>query len=180
MPQVSLGQVLAPKTLTSLRGSSVSIPDSDGRLTHLQFRRFAGCPVCNLHLHNVAKRVDDLKRACIREVAVFHSSAESMRPFQGELPFDVIPDPNKDLYRAFGVEASLRSVADPRAWGGAVKGMVSGQRWNPLRGEGGHLGLPADFIIDRAGKITALKYGIHADDHWSVDEILQHARDVSA
>jgi uncharacterized protein DUF6527 len=39
------------------------IPDSDSRLTHLQFRRFAGCPICNLHLQTFVARHGEIKNA---------------------------------------------------------------------------------------------------------------------
>jgi hypothetical protein len=34
----------------NIHGVPLSVPDAGNRLTHLQFRRFAGCPICNLHL----------------------------------------------------------------------------------------------------------------------------------
>jgi hypothetical protein len=34
------------------------------------------------------------------------------------------------------------------------------------------LGLPGDFLIAPDGRVIASKYGAHADDQWSVDEIL--------
>jgi len=40
----------------NIHGAPVTIPAADGRLTHLQFRRFAGCPVCNLHLQSYVAR----------------------------------------------------------------------------------------------------------------------------
>lgn len=154
---------------TSLAGVTVAIPDP-AALVHLQFRRFAGCPVCNLHLRGFAARVDELRAAGVREVAVFHSDAATMRPYQGDLPFDVIADPGRALYRQFGVEAGWRSILDPRAWGAMLRGMFV--RSSPLRGEGGHLGLPADFLIAPDGTIVAARYGRHAADHWSLDELL--------
>lgn len=42
-------------------------------------------------------------------------------------------------------------------------------------GEGDHLALPADFLVDDIGAIVALKYGAHADDQWSVDDVLDLA-----
>ncbi|MBL0218791.1 MAG: hypothetical protein IPQ07_33555 [Myxococcales bacterium] len=41
-----------------------------------------------------------------------------------------------------------------------------------VKGEGGHTGLPADFLILPGGVIQAVKYGVHADDQWSVDDLL--------
>ena len=39
-------------------------------------------------------------------------------------------------------------------------------------GEGGHDGLPADFLIGADGTLLACKYGTHVDDQWSLDELL--------
>ena len=167
--RLTVGQRAPQLTAMSLAGATVAIPDPEA-LVHLQFRRFAGCPVCNLHLRGFAARVDELRAAGIREVAVFHSDAATMRPSQGDLPFDVIADPGRALYRQFGVEAGWRSILDPRAWGAMVRGMFG--RASPFRGEGGHLGLPADFLIAPDGVIVAARYGRHAADHWSLDELL--------
>jgi hypothetical protein len=41
---------------------------------------------------------------------------------------------------------------------------------------GGPLGLPADFLIAPDGSIKAAHYGRHADDQWTVDEMLALAR----
>jgi hypothetical protein len=159
-----------------LQGAPVSIPSTSHRLVHLQFRRFAGCPICNLHLRSIAVRHDELVAAGVCEVAIFHSEAETMRPFQGDLPFAIVADPRKELYQRFGVEESLRSVLDPRAWGGFFRGAMASHASSATAGEGGHLGLPADFLIDASARVVACKYGTHADDQWSVDEILALAR----
>jgi hypothetical protein len=36
--------------------------------------------------------------------------------------------------------------------------------------------MPADFLIARDGRVIASKYGNHAYDQWSVDELLELAR----
>ena len=43
------------------------------------------------------------------------------------------------------------------------------------RQPGGRLGLPADFLIAPDGRTVARKYGRHAYDQWSVDELLDLA-----
>lgn len=45
---------------------------------------------------------------------------------------------------------------------------------------GGHLGLPADFLIGSDGRVLACKRGRHASDQWTVDEILAHAYSLNA
>ncbi len=174
--RLEAGQIIAPLALSTLQDQPAHLPAMDGRRTHLQFRRFAGCPICNLHLRSFAARVGELEAAGIQEIAVFHSDAETMRPFQGDLPFAVIADPDKVLYRQFGVEAALRSLVDPRAWPGLMRGLLSGASHNPMSGEGGHLGLPADFLIGSDGTLLACKAGTHADDQWTLDEVLALAR----
>jgi hypothetical protein len=42
----------------------------------------------------------------------------------------------------------------------------------PANPTNGNLGLPADVLIAADGRIVAAKYGEHAYDQWSVDELL--------
>src|SRR5699024_2148069 len=118
--RVAVGEVVAPRELTTIGSRHVAVPAPDA-LTHLQFRRFASCPICNLHLRTTARRHDEILAAGIREVAVFHSTAQAMMPHQSELPFAAVADPEQQLYAEFGVEFSLRAVLDPRAWTAPLK-----------------------------------------------------------
>jgi peroxiredoxin len=95
---------LGRRSLVDLDGNRVDIPDPM-RVVHLQFRRYAGCPLCNLHLRSFQARVVELEDAGIREVVVFHSSAAALRQSHGRPQFALIPDPRKTLYAEFGVEA---------------------------------------------------------------------------
>jgi peroxiredoxin len=171
---------VALRELTAVTGPPIVVPDPD-RLVHLQFRRFAGCPVCNLHIQSLLRRKDEIEAAGVREILVFHSPAEQLR--EHDLPFPVIADPGKKLYREFGVESSPRALLNPRAWLPIVRavarslvaiarGREKGPSGSP---EGGRLGLPADFLIAPDGTVVASKYGTHAYDQWSVDEILAQA-----
>jgi len=63
------GEVVEHLDLLSIRSAKVTIPNSTA-LTHFQFRRFAGCPVCDVHLHSIAHRHDELVAASIQEVVV--------------------------------------------------------------------------------------------------------------
>jgi hypothetical protein len=154
----------------------------------LQFRRFAGCPVCNLHLRSIAQRHAELVAASIREVVVFHSTAAALLPHTHDLPFDVIADPNKELYTQFGVESARRALLDPRAWVPVLRGILHSLRAILRKRQpvptvpppGGRLGLPADFLITSGGRVLACKYGSHIYDQWSVDEILALAASGSA
>ena len=51
------GSVVAAQELNTVSGAAVRIPDPQ-KVVHLQFRRFAGCPICNVHLQSVVRRHD--------------------------------------------------------------------------------------------------------------------------
>jgi peroxiredoxin len=165
----TVGERLDRFALTTLSHGTITVPGLG--YTHLQFRRFAGCPVCNLHLRSFAQGIDRLTAAHVQTVAFFHSSAELMRPYQGDLPFPTVPDADRVFYRSFGVERSLLAVAHPRVMVKALHGLVSAPS-NPFAGGTEQTGLPADFLIDGDGTIVALHYGRHADDQWSLDEVI--------
>jgi peroxiredoxin len=182
MSKVRAGNLVTRRELVDIRGERIPIPPAQ-RLLHLQFRRFAGCPICNLHLRSFVRRAAEVTAAGILEVVVFHSTVDELRQYQDELPFPVIADPDKQLYRDFGVEASSRALLDPRAWQAIVVGVLRSlgrsvrywRRLPPVNPRHGKFGLPADFLIAPNGRVVAVKYGRHADDQWSVDDLVRLA-----
>lgn len=171
------GDMLATTTVEAVTGEAIPLPDP-ARLIHLQFRRFVDCPICNTHLAKFRKRAREIEAAGVKEVVVFHSSPKSIRSYQEGVPFLMVGDPDKDLYRKFGVESSLGFMS-LRALGAAIRGMAHGHFGFRLL-PGGPLGLPADFLIAPSGRIQASKYGTNAYDQWSVDELLSLAKGVAA
>lgn len=174
MKRFEVGQQLAGISWLDIHGNTLNIPDLQN-FTHLQFRRFAGCPICNLHMATLKARAAELQQNRIHEVIVFYSEDKSIKQYLHDIPFTLIADPHKQYYAYFGVERSLKSVFDPRAWPAALIGLVKNISrilgMLPNQDES-MFGLPADFLIDPQGKIIALKYGQHAYDQWTVDELL--------
>jgi peroxiredoxin len=183
-----VGDAFPALALTAASGQLVTIPDPAGNLVHLQLRRFAGCPICNLHLRSIVTRHDEIRSHGIQEVAVFHSTAAELAKHQAELPFPLIVDPQRELYRRLGVERRPGSLLSARALRAAIAGQTAalGNRstkrgaLGPIKPTGGRLGLPAEFLTAPDGRVAALKYGQHAYDQWTVDELLDHAHPVPA
>ena len=167
-PRFGWTNTIPSRELTTVGGETIRVPD-DAALVHLQFRRYAVCPVCNLHLRTFAHRYGEIVRAGIIEIAVFHSPADDLRGH--DLPFALVADPARALYREFEVGKSIRSVLDPRAWGAMLRGIAAFGVRLPRLGES-TLGLPADFLIAPSGALIDHKYGSYADDQWSVDDLL--------
>ena len=176
--RLDAGDVLQARELVDIDGDLVLIPDPH-LLVHLQFRRYAGCPVCNLHLRFITKRHEEIAAAGVREVVVFHSGREKMLEFQGRLPYAAIADPEKKLYAEFGVEKKMSPLesfrprmiktvarAAPRAPSKLKAAGIGEEKFNN----------PADFLIASDGRVVASKYGEYPGDQWSVDELLELAR----
>src|ERR1051326_8629267 len=136
------GDVFPNLTLTTSQGKALTVPVPGARFTHVQFRRWTGCPICNTH------------------IAALRRNAHR------------IASPGKRYYRELGVEQSWAYAMHPRVLWAALKGM--GSRFN-LAMTGGPTGLPAEFLIAADGLIKAVKYGRHAFDQWSVEELLELA-----
>ena len=176
------GDEVPVRRFVTIRGDIVDLA-AESRPAHIQFRRFAGCPVCNVHLQGFVHRWSEVGPA-VREIVLFHAEPEELQKHAGDLPFAVVADPRKAIYRAFGVEAGYRALGDPRAWPTilgsiaiAVPAVLAGRHHLPSRKpSGGRLGLPADFLVASDGNIVARHYGAHAGDHWSVDDVLALAR----
>jgi len=140
-----VGDIFPTLELTAASGQRVTIHDPGGGHVHLQLRRFAGCPICNLHPRSIVNRHDEIRSGGIWEVVVFHSTAKELAKHKGEMPFPLIPNPGRALYRQLGVEREPSSLLS----GGALRAAMAG---------------PADFLIARDGRIAAVKYGKHAYD----------------
>lgn len=174
---LSVGDRFPRLELAGAIGGVVAIPPAHGYV-HLQLRRFAGCMVCNVHLRQVVQRLPEIQAAGVTEVIVFHSTRQEVLRHEGELPLVVVADPQRDLYRRFGVERSTMALlrawrALPRAVAGAAVTAVRTRQLPPLSPTGGELGRPADILIATTGRVVAVKYGTHAADQWSVDELLR-------
>lgn len=159
----------------SIKSEKVSLPDPR-KLVHLQFRRYAGCPVCNLHLQSIVKRHGALIVEGLHEIVVFHSSEKLLKPFLNDLPFTSVADPDRKLYAEFGVRSSMRSILSFETLKAIIRSLKLKRPSSQLDIKSGVLGLPADFLIAPDGTVLDLKYGTHAFDQWSVDEILTKAK----
>jgi peroxiredoxin len=178
MSRLTPGQHVPIRRFATISGEGIDL--ADGRwLTHLQFRRFAGCPVCNLHLRSFVRRQQELK-GVLREVVVFHSREAEIVAHEEEIPFHLVADPGKALYRAYGVEAGTRALLNPRVWPAiaravtvALSDVILRRRpMPPLFPDAGRYGLPADVLVSPDGSVLAVHYGEHADDQWSADHVL--------
>ena len=168
------GDVFPRLTVTTSKGARVTIPVAGANYTHIQFRRFSGCPICNTHIAEFRRSIAQLEAAGIHEVLFLHSSQEDVAAFHNDLPFDAVGDREKHYYSQFGVESSWKFASAAAVWA-ALASILRGNFG--LKITGGPLGLPAEFLLAADGRIKAAHYGKHAYDQWPVQTLLDLARD---
>lgn len=171
MTRLAPGDRVPDRVVVDLSGTTRRIPS--GSLLHLQLRRFAGCPICNLHMAEYAHRIDEIVAAGVEPLVLFNATREGMLPYQGDLPFPTAPDPDFSLYRAFGVERSMVATITGTSWVKTLRGMAGGVAVGaPERMSAGTI-LPADFLIDGDGVVLDCHYAANPSDGWPVDALLE-------
>lgn len=155
-------------------GAVINLKTLRGSTIYLSFERSAGCPVCNLRMHQLLGHSDFFIRHNIKMLMVYESSPEKMRDYLGDhaYPFHFIADPQTRLYRSYGVEASWLKAMKGLFYGLLPKVMQGKKLFKKPMKQDGHLSrIPAEFIIDEGGNITLAHYGRFVGDHLEINEL---------
>jgi peroxiredoxin len=153
----------------TVQGDTVTLEQFAGKPLVVKFHRYAACPMCNLHLHDFARRFAELHERGLEAVAFFHSPVEEIRAHAGRrrYPFALAADPQLRIYRKYGVETSwarlLLSALLPNFYADRFRAMRHGF-WGgmpPLQ----IAKMPADFLVGPDGRIIHAHYGRTIGDH---------------
>jgi peroxiredoxin len=171
---LKVGDMAPDFTADALGAGALSLRDVVGSTrVLLKFYRFATCPICNLHMAEVIRRHGELELAGLETVVLFHTPIDELADsVAGELPFTAIADPDKRVFAAYGVEASLSGMASTRVMRDYARALKAGYHSASMSQHGGIKGLPADFIVGIDGKVQYVHYGVNFSDTVPVDEIL--------
>lgn len=176
------GNPVEPFSTVDVDGHPVTLERFRGHPVLLMFFRYASCPMCNLRLHDFAEEYPRLRAKGLSAVAFFHSPARAIRRNAGQrdYPFPLVPDPDQEIYRTFGVRTS---------WGGFLKSMVLPsfyRDWIRSIRHGFWGGadiqmatMPADFLVGPDGRLLVAHYGKDIGDHLSVAEIERALAELS-
>ena len=172
--KLQAGQPARDFQVMDIRSYPVGLKDYAGKKVLLSFYRYASCPLCNLRVHDLIVHFPEFRARGLHMLAVFQSPAESIRRYVGKqlVPFPVIADPARTLYRLYGVEPS---------WAGLGKAMVLrlpmvfeamfGKGFVPGRMEGDKAMIPADFLIGPDLVVYDAFYGKDIGDHMPIRNV---------
>jgi peroxiredoxin Q/BCP len=170
--RLNVGNIAPIINLPELKGGEFQLAPSDDRMTLIAFHRFAGCPFCNLRLHQLIQRHAAWKDR-LDVVVVFDSSLANLKlhAVQHQPPFPILADQQNIAYRAYGIEHS---------WFGVMKGAICrfptmlkalSQGYRPKSMEGKMNTMPASFILDTEGVIQLAYYGQDEGDYLPFEQI---------
>lgn len=126
----------------------------------------------------VAERSTEIHAAII---AVTFAKPPLLHAFQEEmdLPFPVLGDPERTVYRAFGFDRAgfARVWLDPRVWRRYAHLLRSGRRLRAT--EQDTLQLGGDAVIDRAGRVVWIHRSRGPEDRPTVETVAAAVRDAA-
>ena len=177
--RITTGSLAPDFSAESIGGRRVSLEQLRGRPLLLKFYRFATCPVCNLHMHRFIQEHDQVSNAGLTTVVFYHSPADKLAEAQDyATPFDLVADPEKTIFRAYGVERGLRGMVSGTVMREYMKALRAGFSPGLLTSDGGITGNPADFIIDASGRVVFAHYGKHYADSLESSDAVEAWRSV--
>ena len=93
-------------------------------------------------------------------------------------PFPLLLDPQRSVYRAYGLQQSLLRSWNLRTIGFYARALLSGSAWRGIQGDSSQLG--GDFIVDVDGVIRLAYRSHYPTDRPSVRELLSVLRQLKA
>lgn len=168
---------VTPIILPCIDGSTFNLEVMQGKRYMISFFRFASCPFCNLRVHELVKRYDELGDN-FGIVAIFDSPLDNLQEHaEGHVaPFPILADESNQYYNDYGIEHSVFGVFKgmimrmPTLLKGMFKGYI------PMKIKGSMTTMPADFLVDEHGVIQHAHYGRDEGDHLPFSHIKAFAK----
>ena len=152
--------------------------------TLIVFLRHAWCPICNVRTHELVNNFETLKAKGIGVIVVYQSKQEQLINYvqDSQLPYTVIADPQGKLYQEYKVERNAklvkRNISDKSSPSNKLFKKGVGLYKKPFKsqiaeGEKSSDLIPADFLINKDGRIENAYYGKFVGDHLPIEDLLK-------
>ena len=176
MPHLNKGDKMADFTYVTPYSSanrlSETVKKCPGR-TAIVFLRYYGCRMCQLDMLDYAEQYEAIRAAGGQLLVVLQSDPAKLAAqiAQGELPFEIVCDPDQKLYREFDIrpasskETMKNESTAAKAARIAELGLVHGDY------ESEELQLPAAFVVDHDLNVTWAHYGRVISDTPTAEEL---------
>ena len=171
---------LAPDfTVTDIDGKVIRLSNYRGKKILLSFFRNVNCPFCNRRVHKLMGLKYRFEQANMQLLFFFESSNQKILSsvfHKGISPLPVIGDPEKKIYRLYGVEESLVKTLSTILYSNYGKARKDTAELNlPEDKEATQTLIPADILINKDFTINRAYYGKHLDDHIGIPDLEKFA-----
>lgn len=177
MKRTSQGDRVGELKLPGIDNKEFNIESISGKRFLLSFYRFAACPFCNMRLHALVTKYDELPED-FEIVAIFDSPLDNLQRYATghAAPFPILADEENIYYKKFNVQHSLMGVIKGAVlrmptvlYGMFVKGYI------PWTFKGSLTTMPLDILVDEGGVVQAVYYGADEGDHMPFSQIKEFA-----
>lgn len=165
MPLLPLGRPRVGAAAPSLElpatdGSVRSLSALRGHPVLVSFLGPAYCNFCRAHVVQTITRRDDFQRIGAEVVLVAYDDPQLVMTNlvrDLELPYTLLTDPSRQTYRRWGLEqATWRNFTYPGFYYNVLKLRLSGEKAIPETP--GPVQMGGDFVVNREGQLTFVKY----------------------
>ncbi len=174
------GMKAPPFIADAFGDKKITLGDYSGQTVLLKFHRFASCPACRLHHSFWLDGYDKIEETGLPVLAFFHSPMNKISEEVGSAPFELIADPEKKIFKSYGIESSANGFLKIGTWKTMAKSISRGFYPRPHRIDIGVTSFPADFFIDGNGTVAYARYGTHLGDSMSVEDVLEVHNSIKA
>jgi peroxiredoxin len=174
--QLEIGMAAPDFETADVFGNPIRLKGLAGKPLLLSFFRNAACAMCNLRVHKLIQKYPVYHAAGLEIITIFESPKESITEYVGKqaAPFPIIADPEAHLYNLYGVEISESKVeqtmALPELPAYVAEAAAAGFVLTKEPGSNFYR-MPADFLINEQGMISAVRYAEFVQDHMPFEVI---------
>jgi thioredoxin-dependent peroxiredoxin len=162
-------------------GKKINSQQYIGRKVYLAFFRHAGCPFCNLRIHSLVGIRRQTQNQGLQMIFVTESMKRVITEnefFQRISPIPLLTDPDKELFRLYGLKKSIFRTTLSHMMSLApllYQAKRAGVPVHLIAGKESFTTMPAEFLIDEEGIIRELHYSRSLTDRFSLERIIQFA-----
>jgi len=160
-------------------GRMINLQNYRGKKVFIAFFRHAGCPFCNLRVHFLQKKYEELKAKNLEMIFFFESGEKVLlsSSFHKEIsPIPLIPDPENIWYQTYGIEKSTAKSTKSHLTSfiqTAIKAKMKGLPMHMMAEKESFSTMPAEFLLDEDLIIRRIHYSQGLNDRMSIEHIME-------
>lgn len=180
MAKLTEGDTAPDFNLVSVKGRNIALRDlvKTNQTTILVFLRHLGWLPCREHAAQLCQRQEELKELNTQVVIISFGTLPGLQAWMQETcnTFEVLIDPNREVYRAYQLDSSRLRSWTPRTVWVYLSLLLAGRKRLPKDGDATQLG--GDFIVDDQGKLRLTYRSFDPADRPTVDNLITIIRRI--